>query len=164
MSVYIPIRAKANTKIVRKGLQDLSAEIPKIGRQQIYKTLTTARSRLKRKVAKPTYPIPWDNPRQKVKVIIMLKLAGNLPYRRSGDYVQGFQVVRVEGGYDLINSTAKAVYIGGDADGQGQSRIFRGRYPLIRSVVDEEVGKLPSEVVANLDIAVKQKGFESGRS
>jgi hypothetical protein len=155
----VGIKLVVDGKLVRSSLQDLSAEIPKIGTAQIYRAMVRARSKLRKKASRPTYPIPWDNIKQKIKVIILLKQTNNLPYRRKGDYNKGFVVVKTENGYELVNNTEKASFIGGDAEGKGQSRIFRERYPLIRSVVDTEFEKVPSAVVEHIQLVAKEKGF-----
>jgi len=157
----VGIHVKGDSKLVRKGLEDLGAAIPKVGAYQIYRTLQKAKVRLKKPGKKVVYPINWDNPRQKIKVIIMLKKDNNLPYRRQGDYQQGFKIIKAPNGYDLVNDLEKASFIGGDAEGQGQSKIFRGRYPIVRQVIDEEFAKLPSAVVEHLIRTAKDKGLNA---
>lgn len=155
----LQVLVKSSAKIVRQGLEDLEDEVPKIGRNQIYHALKRARGRLVKPGKRVNYPIRWDSPRQKIKVIIMLKLADNLPYRRRGDYQKGFHIVKLDDGYQLDNDSTQAVYVGGDADGRHQSRIFRGRYPVIRETVDEEVGKIPSATVQHLITVAAKKGI-----
>jgi len=156
------VHVKIDSKLVAKGMQDLGAEIPKIGRLQIYQVVLRSRTRLRKPGKKVHYPVQWDSPRQKIKVIILLKyVLKQLPYKRTEGYQQGFTIVKQKEGYDLDNATYRAKHIGGDADGLGQSRIFRGRYPLIRKVVDDEFAKLPAAVVEHIQIVGKQKGFKT---
>ncbi len=155
------VHVKADTRLVRKGLQDLGAEIPKVGKLQIYQVMRRSKARLTKKGKRVTYPVPWDNIRQKIKVILMLKAANNLPYRRKGDYQRGFKIIQIRDGYDLINENPNAEYIGGNARGKRQSRIFKGRYPIVREVVEEEAAKLPGAVVQHIKLVTKQKGLGS---
>jgi hypothetical protein len=39
----------------------------------------------------------------------------------------------------------------------------KGRYPIMREVIDEEMQKLPSAVVAHIQLVAEQKGFKSGQ-
>jgi len=157
----IPIRVKSDAKLVRAGLQDLAKAIPQVGRLQIYQVMVRSRTRLKKPGKRVKYPVPWDNVKQKIKVIIMLKAANNLPYRRTGNYGNAFTITKLDDGYELGNTLDEADFVGGDAEGKNQSRIFRGRYPIMREVVDEEFKKLPSAVVEHLILVAAEKGLEA---
>lgn len=156
------IRVTVDGKLVKKSLQNLEAEIPKIGTQQIYNTMLRARKRLKKPGARMTYPVPWSSVKQKIKVIIILKhVLNQMPYVRTGGVQQAFSIVKQKDGYDLVNETTRVGYLYGDAEGKGQIRMARGRYPLMREVVDEEFDKLPTAVVAHIIIAAKEQGFDA---
>lgn len=155
------IKVKVEGKLVKQGLQNLSAEIPKIGRNQIYQVMVRSKKELRKEVPRPTYPIQWDSPRQKIKVIILLRYVLGMPYQRRGIYQKAFNIEKNEDGYTLVNESERAVYLSGDADGQGQSRIHRGRWPLMRDVVDNEMTKLPTAVVAHIVIVAKEQGFDA---
>jgi hypothetical protein len=161
-SNLLGIHVTSNAKVVKKSLQDLGAEIPKVGRLQIYNVMVRSKARLSKPGKKPTYPIKWDSLRQKIKVLIILRyVLREMPYRRRDLYRKAFRIIKQEEGYDLANDMDRASAISGDAEGKGQSRIFQGRYPIMREVIDEEMEKLPTAVVAHLQIVAKQKGFEA---
>jgi hypothetical protein len=157
------IRVTSNAKLVAKSLQDLGAEIPKVGRQQIYNVALRSRTILRKPGKKSKRPVPWDSIRQKIKVLIILRyVLKEMPYRRRGIYNKAFNIVKQPNGYDIINEQERATYISGDADGKGQSKIFRGRYPIMRNVIDQEMDKLPTAVVAHIELVAQKKGLGSG--
>lgn len=157
------VRIVVDGKLVASGLQNLRKKIPLIGRQQIYNVMTRSKKRLSKPGDRPTYPIPWDSIKQKIKVLILLKtVLHELPYRRRNIYVKAFKIVKEKDGYSLENDSDRAQFMGGDADGQGQSRIHRGRWPVIREVIDEEFEKLPRAVVRHIQLVAKESGFETG--
>ena len=158
----IGIYVNSNAKIVKKGLQDLAAEIPRVGRLQIYRVMLRARSRLRKPGKAVKRPVPWDSVRQRVKVMIILRyVLKEMPYRRRGNLQKAFVIRNLKNGYELENQLERAGYIYGDAEGKGQTRLFRGRYPIMRKVLDEEFDKLPTAVVAHLELVARQKGLQS---
>ena len=54
-----------NLPIVRQGLEDLAAEIPKVGRKRIYDTLVKIRKELRKPGKAINYPVKWDSERQR---------------------------------------------------------------------------------------------------
>lgn len=156
------IRTVIDGKLVAQGLQNLSKEIPKIGRNQIYQVFVRSLKKLRKPGKRPTYPIPWVSIRQKIKVLILLKHVLGIPYKRTGLYQKQFVINRLgNSGYELVNQSERATYIGGDADGAGQTRPFVGRYPIVRKVVDTEFKKLPSAVVQHIVLVAKEQGFDA---
>lgn len=148
----MPVQMNLNivgADLVRKGLEDLSREIPQISRQRIYGTLVRARARLKQSAPKPTYPIRWDSEKQRRKVMALLR--GNLPYRRTGRYQRGWNVVKAGNmAYRLENNSSGAEFIGGDFIGRYQSRIHQSRWPVANDVLADEIDTLPAEIENNI--------------
>jgi hypothetical protein len=155
------LKVQTNAKMVRKGLEDLRAEIPKVGRARMYDALFRAMQRLKKPGKKPKYPIPWDSIRQMKKVIAMLRKRNNLPYKRTGAYQRAYRIRRLQAGHELSNPAPSAKYVGGTGRGERRSRIHAGRWPLMRDEVDKELLKLPSAVVQHIKIVARQKGFQT---
>ena len=88
-------------ELVRKGLQDLSAEIPKIGKLQIYQTEQAIARRLK------SY---WTN-----------NAPPQLPsYVRTGRLARGYTITAIPNGYTLSNSTPYTSYVVGNAYASGR--------------------------------------------
>jgi len=157
------IQVKVDGKLVKQGLQKLSKKIPEIGRNQIYQVVLRSRTRMRKPAPRPTYPIPWDSLRQKIKVLIILRYSlGGPPYRRTDTYRNSFVIQKLQQGYALTNESDRATHLTGDAEGVGQIRMARGRYLIMRKVIDEEMLKLPSAVVEHIKIAAAEQGFKSG--
>jgi len=154
------LKVQSNAKVVRKGLESLRQEPPKISRARIYQALSNAQRRLKKPGKKRTYPIPWVSIKQMRAFFASEGFGGGIPHRRRGFYQRGFQIRALKNGHELSNTSKGAAHIGGNARGIGQSPIHKGVYPLIRDEVDKEVKKLPQAVVSHLKMAARQKGFK----
>jgi hypothetical protein len=158
----MPVRLSLRTigaDLVRQGLEDLGAEIPRIGQRRIYNTMLRVRSRLRQPAPRPRYPISWDSERQRRFVMALLREQGGPPYRRSGRYEKGWNIVKTGTGYRIENNTPGALHIGGDHSGHGQSRIHEGRWPLFQRVVEDEVKGLPPDVESHISYYARQRGF-----
>ena len=150
-----------NSKIVRQGLQDLSAETPKIGRKQLYDTSRSIVRRLQpSQAALPTWPINWDSLRQKIAFFHTDGFGGGIPHVRVGKRTK-WMIIKTDTGYRVRNPSPRAVHVYGDAFGLQQSRIHVGRWPLFRNVADEELAKLPKQVQDALRIVARRKGYNA---
>lgn len=85
--------------------------------------------------AKNYYKLPWASDAQRIAVIIKLKKQGNLPYERSGDLAQGWDVVidsaEDGGSITATNDAPESIYVYGDED------------TLRQPMFDEHVGGIP---------------------
>jgi hypothetical protein len=111
-------------EIVRKGLQNLAAEIPRIGREQIYRTEQAIVRRMK------VYPPPPATSR----------------YVRTGMLGAGWTITPRQDGYTISNATPYTKYVVGTAYGTEQAWMHQGRWQLLRDVSDDEIGKLPKAI------------------
>lgn len=141
-------------------MENLRAEVPKIGQHRIYYALGRAMHRLKKPGKKPKRPVPWVSIRQRQAFFASNGFGGGIPHRRRGSYEKGYRIRQIPRGHELSNPTRGAKHIGGSARGTGQSPIHHGIWPLMRAEVDKEVAKLPSAVVQHLKIVARQKGFQ----
>jgi hypothetical protein len=147
-------------ELVRKGLQNLADEVPKIGRLQIYQTSLRIRTGMRQPGAKPTHPINWASVKQLKAFYASEGFGGGIPHRRTDEYVNGWVIEPIgDQGYMLVNKTAGAQYIGGNAYGQMQSPIHRGRWPVFRDVADREVEKLPQEINEQIKMVARREGL-----
>lgn len=126
-----------NAEIVRKGLQDLSAEIPKIGRQQIYRTAQAIVRTMKQ------YPPPPPAS----------------TYVRTGTLGAGWQITSRDNGYMISNDTPYAKYVVGNAYGLEQAWMHQGRWQLQRDVTEDEVAKLPPEIENEISMVARRLGL-----
>jgi hypothetical protein len=134
------------------------------------KTLRSASDEVTRIMKRPglpiTYPVDWDSLKQKIAVIIKLKKRGELPYRRKNAYVDAWQNHPIESGYQSENIGHQALFLAGAVSGTypgavhvtstGQSHIARGRWRLVKPVVDAVLARLPEALLKNLHIEVNQ--------
>jgi len=138
-------------EIVRKGLEDLHAEIPKIGRQQIRTVMN--------RIVREMQAYPRKRPRQ--------------TYVRTGNLFSHWQIKELkekgQNGYSIDNRARSpkgrrreyARFVVGSATGKGQAWMHRGRWQLLRDVVDEEVKKLPKAITERIVMVARGKGFEA---
>jgi hypothetical protein len=67
-------------------------------------------------------------------------------------------VTEIPHGYELANRSGRALFLAGTATGDDmspgkkQSNIHAGRWRLFRPTVDEEVAKLPDELIERIHI------------
>jgi hypothetical protein len=126
-----------NAELVRKGLQDLAAEIPKIGRLQIYRTSQSIVRRMKM--------YPPERPGQ--------------TYVRTGILGGGWGIRSNTNGYTVYNETPYTKWVVGNAYGLEQAWMHQGRWNLQRDVVDEEVQKLPDEIEKEISMVARRVGL-----
>ena len=127
-------------KLVRQGLQNLAAEIPKIGRLGIRRTEEAIVRRLK---------LYWTH-----------NTPPELPsYVRSGDLAKGYTITALPNGYTLSNATDYTSLVVGNAYGLGQAKVHRYRHPLMRDIQDQEVTRLPQEIKDEIIVVARREGF-----
>ncbi|HLE92736.1 MAG TPA: hypothetical protein VI753_16415 [Anaerolineales bacterium] len=126
-----------NADIVRRGLQDLSAEIPKIGRLQIYQTSQAIVRRMK--------IYPPERPGQR--------------YIRTGRLGGGWMIIPNTNGYTTRNDTPYTKYVVGNAYGLEQAWMHEGRWNLLRDVQEEEVAKLPKAIEEEITMVTRRVGL-----
>lgn len=126
-----------NAEVVRKGLEDLSAEIPKIGRLQIYRAAQAIVRRMKE------YPPP----------------PAASTYVRTGTLGAGWMITSSTNGYTVSNSTPYTQYVTGNAYGLEQAWMHVGRWQLQRDVTEDEVSRLPEEIINEISMVARRLGL-----
>ena len=131
-----------NAELVRKGLQDLGAEIPKIGRQQIYKTGQAIVRTMKQ------YPAERRGQR----------------YIRTGRLGAGWTLTSNTNGYTIRNNTPYTKYVVGNAYGLEQAWMHVStdqgkRWNLFKDVQEDEVAKLPDEISKEISSVARRVGL-----
>ena len=158
----MPVQMTVKTvgaELVRQGLQDLTAQVPLIGRQGIYDMMLDVRAVLRTPGHRPTYPIRWDTDKQRRFVLAMLTASGNLPYHRTDALPGGWDIERVSNGYRLYNSKPAAVYLFGNYEGARQSSIHEGRWPIAQQITELALQRLPADIEQNISYYARNKGF-----
>lgn len=144
MQITISIKGE----LVRKGLADTGAEIPKVSRQQIRVVM----ERIKRKMqAYPPEPEGQSTSSSHATLGTVYRTAKGR-YHRTGNLGSHWAIDPTPSGYRIENTAvdprgkAYGRYVVGDAYGQGQAWMHEGRWQLLRDVVEEETENLPTEV------------------
>ncbi len=151
---------KVKGEIVRQGLQDLSAEIPKIGRRGIRDMMN--------RVVRKMQAYPPEN-RNTVIRTAQHSILGTIyltnKRNRTGTYFRSWKIEEVTNGYKVENTAARnghayAVYVGGDAYGNRQ-RWYHAKtgWLLTRDVVEDEVSKLPKEIEDEITMVARRAGI-----
>lgn len=158
MPVQMTVKA-TGAEIVRKGLADLEAEIPKIARRDIYDMMREVRSIMRTPGRRPTYPIQWDSDKQRRYVLALLRSQDNLPYQRTDELPSGWDIERTGHGYRLFNRAPQAVYLYGNFEGARQSKIHEGRHPIVQQAVEAHIVDLPPAIEQHITYYGREKGF-----
>ena len=131
-----------NAELVRMGLQNLAAEVPKIGQGQIWNSAQAIVKRMKQ------YPPERINQR----------------YRRTGTLGYGWGVLKKNNGYTVQNDTPYTKYVVGNAYGLEQAWMHVStdqgkRWNVLRDVVEEEVNLLPKAINEEIDMVARRSGL-----
>lgn len=124
-------------------------------------TVSEIKSQMSVPGAAITYPVQWDSDKQRRYVMAKLRSEGNLPYRRTDGYINGWRMERMPEGVSLSNRHPAGA-IGGTLKGNSladisswQSRIHRGRWPALLPVLRTELAKLPKRIMDKLTVTAK---------
>lgn len=151
---YIQIRT--NAKIVRMGLERLRKRLPDIGRMRLYKAALEIQRRMKEEGKPIKYPVRWDSKKQRRAFFATDGFGGGIPSHRTGKYIRGWKVVKVEKGYRIENQAKGrngqpySRYLAGGPRGGRQSRIHQGRWNKLTEVTRIVIRKLPKLVIKDL--------------
>lgn len=159
MPVQLSVTVNKSANLVRKGLEDLAAETPKIGRQTIYDQLKEARAELSKPAKKITYPVNWDSQKQKIAFFASDGFGKGIPYMPTGASSAAWKIERKDNGWIIRNTFPAAKYLFGSATGDKQSNIHKGRRPIFRDVMDKNIAKIAPAVTANLRKFISRKGL-----
>lgn len=151
------ITIKTNAPLVRQGLEDLAKEIPLIGRRR----LRTATERIKRRMQ--AYPEERAGQSVASSHPVLGTIFRAARYRRTGNLGRSWTIESRDKGYTIKNNASRkgreyAKYVVGDAAGDGQAWMHVGRWQLFRTVTDEEVAKLPPEILNDISVAGRRIG------
>lgn len=144
---------------VTSALQEIGVEVVPLTRREIFNSLLAVRNKLTFSPPRPTYPINWDSERQRRAFFASGGFGGGIPTRRTGRHQRAWRVVRALGGYAIENPEPSAVYLYGDEDSRGQSRIHQNRWPLYAPFVERAVNEIPDKAEAEIQKLAEKKGF-----
>jgi len=136
------ISITTNAPLVRQGMENLSAEIPQVGRRRIYNTSNRVLVRMRK------YP----------------KERTNQKYRRTGRLGAGWKLKKLDTGYTVINNTPYTKHVVGTAYGTEQAWMHIStdqgkRWQLLRDEVEAEIKTLPEEVEDEIKLVARRNGL-----
>lgn len=136
------ITIRVDGEMVRQGLEDLSAELPRIGRRR----LRTFANRVVRKMQ----DYPPERPGQR--------------YQRTGNLFYHWKIEETANGYAIENTATRKgraypQYVVGDAYGTSQAWMHTGRWSKLRDVVDQEAQTLPPEIEDDIVLVARRDGL-----
>lgn len=156
MPIQLSFKVGPNAELVRKGLQNLRAEVPKIGKATIYERLVIAKTEMSKQPSRPKPPGLWDSKKQMLAFFRSGGFGGGIPYKPTGGAARSWALQAVANGWKLYNKFAQAVYLFGNYEGERQSVIHAGRRPNFALTMKEHIERLPKTIQANLDSAIKR--------
>ena len=141
-------------KKVYQSLVKLGESVDQIVNADIEKQMKAAQKELQKPGKPIAYPVQWDSERQRRAFFATDGFGRGIPYKRTGRYVRSFRVVKTGRGndrrYSLVNAWPKTKYVGGDTRGKQQSRIHKGRWPLISDTVRKFAQRLVKSKTQNV--------------
>jgi len=143
------ISVKTTAPLVRQGLENLTAEIPQIGRRRI----RTVMERIKRRMQEyPPEPAGQSTASSHSALGTIFRPTKGR-YRRTGNLGASWKIEEISGsmGYTISNDAQRkgrsyGQYVVGDAYGTSQAWMHQGRWQKLRDVAEEEVDTLPEDV------------------
>lgn len=153
------IRIQTNAKAVaRRVRQLLGLVFPKIALKELQETVDRIQEKMQQPGKPVRYPINWDSEKQRRAYFATDGFGAGIPYRRTNARPQGWKQRPLPNGVELANREKGALFLYGRASGadlgpgKKQSNIHKGRWPLFRPVVDEEIQTLHKNLIARIRI------------
>lgn len=128
----------SNVPVVRQGLENLNKAMPTIGRRRMYDMM----NRITRKMEE----YPAERPGQ--------------TYVRTGKLYGGWGVTKLDEGYRVYNNVKYTKWVVGNAYGQSQAWMHKGRWQVFRDVVDAETEKLPEEIRDEINTVARRNNIK----
>ena len=151
-----------NGKLVEKRFQDLTAEIPKVGRQQIRVVM----ERIKRRMQEYPPEPEGQSVAESHPILGTVYRPGRGRYVRTGLLGHSWSIEENEkqSGYTIKNNASRkghyyAKYVVGNARGDGQAWMHVDRWQLLRDVTEEEVQRLPEDIGRGVAMIARKRGF-----
>jgi hypothetical protein len=152
----------------RKAIVQADRTLFSVAREVYGETTSPALERLGIPAPPVSYPIEWASKAQERAVKRKLRLAGNLPYKRSGAYEGGWTISLVSDGavtrFLLTNPTAWAIWVGGSLS-LGASARFQQKFhrntgwqlsqPIAQVWASEVIGAVTVRFMARMRERVK---------
>lgn len=123
------------------------------GSDVLGRTAQDVRDRMTEEGAPVRRPVQWDSERQRRAFFATNGFGRGIPYRRTHQYRFGWQLQRVQFGHTLT-ARHPAGAISGTVVGNRwwQSRIHRGRWNYLPTILVQELSRLPAAILERLKV------------
>lgn len=142
----VTVQLKVEAGHVTQSLTRLGDALPRIVNADIEAVMNEARDEMATEGDPIEYPVHWDSEKQRRAYFATNGFGAGIPYKRTGNYENGWRVDKTGYGtsraFSLSNAWSKSKYIGGNATGGAQSNIHKGRWPLVFETVRKYADKL----------------------
>lgn len=125
-------------------------QLIKAGVESMRQVTFNVRQRMSAEGKPVTYPVQWDSARQRRAFFATNGFGKGIPYRRTNRYRFGWRE-ELQPYRATLHNAHPAGAIGGLPSGW-QSRIHRGRWPHLLTVLFEELAKVPADVSNRLKV------------
>ena len=142
----ITVSPQKGAELIKMSKQNLENGMLKIGRLQIY--------RMFQAIAKKARVYPDELPNQKYVRTGALSDSVQINYDKN---TQSYSISVNPRETRTKRRRKYGRYVKGDTFGQGQARIHQGRWTTLRDDFEEELAKLPIEIVNSLKYAIQRK-------
>lgn len=132
-------------------LSSLAGKAKRAGTKSLEEVAENIRRRMSEEGKPIKYPVRWDSEKQRRAFFATNGFGKGIPHKRTHSYRKGWKVKKFSNGVALQNKHPAGA-IGGDPKTGWQSRIHRGRWKYLPSVVLQEAKKLPEIVLKNLRV------------
>ena len=139
----------SNSKDVMRVLKNFAKQVPEEAQKEIEAILGRVKDEMQVEGDTVTYPIQWDSEKQRRFVMAKLRRENNLPYQRTGDYIQSFTIETLPNG-GTLKGAKQSPYISGDVDGKRQSNIHKGRWKTLRVAITNALKGTPQNIIGRL--------------
>lgn len=140
-----------NIKTVSKKIRYFIRRTPSAARSVLEDTAIRIQTRMNVRQEKSDYPVTWDSARQRRAFFATNGFGHGIPYERTGN--TKFAVdKRFENEIQLFAPHPAGAVFGMPTANFWQSRIHRQTWPVLKTVLAEELKKLPKAIMASLKI------------
>lgn len=103
------------------------------------------------------YPVQWDSTKQRKAFFATNGFGRGIPTKRTGGGVAAWKAIKTEDGAQVENPLSHIVFI----NGRRQSKIHRGRWKILYTVVESVLKRLPADLVKRMTVTIEEQGFKA---
>lgn len=150
------IRVRSNAHAAAARMREIDSVLTRAALAILDSSVTRIQKRMQTPGSPIKYPVNWDSEKQRQAYFASDGFGEGIPYRRKNEHINAWVKRILENGFELSNSNKSSIFLYGRADGKDigpgkkQSNIHKGRHPLFRPIVDEELQDLPQSILSRI--------------